>query len=78
MKTPNTLDTYKSGKDAIESIDNLILEISLQCKEAHNALKDDNAQNRNLLIAKRDFTSKQAKKLSEARWLIINTLLGEV
>ena len=78
MKTPNTLETYDMGKNAIEGIDNLINEISLQCKAAHKALQDDDVQNRELLIAKRDLTSKQAKRLSEARWLVINTLLGEV
>ena len=80
MKSPNRIDSYKSGEASINAIDQLLNEIGKRCKDAHEALQAENLSpaERSTLEAEREFTSKQSIAINQARWTIINALEGEI
>ena len=80
MKTPNRIDSYKSGNASIDAIDQLLNEINERCKAASVALQVENLSpaKRLMLETERNFASKQAIDINSARWLIINALKGEI
>ena len=76
MKTVDSLDTYKTAQAAIDSIDLLLEEIGANCKASHRManLPDITEAERKTYKRFCEFESKQAQKINQARWDIIEAL----
>ncbi len=76
MKLPNySIDTYKTAQAAIDSIDLLLEEIGANCKTNYTLAAIAKTEGeRKLLETARNIESKQAKKINQARWDIIEAL----
>ena len=75
MKTVDSLDMYKTAQAAIDSIDLLLEEIGSECMLG-SELADSAATEaeKKTYMHQVELCSKQAKKINQARWDIIEAL----